>query len=160
MVTGATRRAEDMLPPNWFIEKGYYMELAWLNLPAQTLRIEGSAAHVSISPFRPGGETRWKVGWEVGHGSGEAFGTSNMSDGELSRCFGLHDGLGATGAKVVNRMLLKFDAAEQGVFVREGNYLNIPGPAATGLPGDPCVSVFLTDKIKNAVKELIIASRK
>ncbi|MDO8638947.1 MAG: hypothetical protein Q7R43_05200 [Candidatus Daviesbacteria bacterium] len=48
-------------------------------------------------------------------------------------------------------------AAEQGAFIRWGNFLNIPGPG-TGHDGDPNISIFLTDVIRNSIFNLIYSN--
>ncbi len=46
------------------------------------------------------------------------------------------------------------NSAVQSKFIRWGNFLNIPCPG-TGHDGDPNVSIYVTDEIREAVRKLL-----
>jgi len=142
-------------PPAWFNRHGAEMHFFDLRPESKTLIIKGSAAHLMIRPADPGnyGPDRWWLIWEIRfflrqHAAGEIAVLTEA----LRRAFGLTDGADESGKWLVDRY--GGDSAEQCCYIRQGNHLNIPGPG-TGHDGDPNISIFLEDDIKNAVRQLL-----
>ncbi len=136
--------------PSWQVSKGHKMTITSSGPRLGTLELRGSAAELKVSPRERG----WNVQWKIEHYNGRVEGHVHMDDSALRRAFGLEDGLGTFGATLADRTGTPIDAAEQGQFVRWGEFLNIPHPG-TGLQGDPNISIELSDEIRTAVQDLL-----
>ena len=80
-----------------------------------------------------------------------------MTEEQLRVMFGLDNDFVTPGHSQWLIKEYEADVAEQTLFIRKGNYLNIPCPG-TAHDGDPNVSIELDDEIKEKVKELISES--
>lgn len=145
--------------PIWCHGHGAKMRVKEFNNENSTLVIAGSAAKVTIRraqdvepQMKNGG---WFVDWEVIQyrlGDEWVRGRRLFTDEELSGAFGLTDSSGKYGQHIINRF--GADSAEQGLYIRWRNFLNIPCPG-TGHDGDPNVSIHLDAEIQNAVLDLL-----
>lgn len=141
--------------PEWFHHHGTKMQVEKLDKDNHTLIIAGSAAHINMSPMFNADRINkgWYVDWEVVHsGDTKVNGRTFMTKEDLSAAFGLSDGSGRFGDWLIERF--GADSANQHEYIRWGNFLNIPCPG-TGHDGDPNVSIYLDDEIKEAVKGLL-----
>lgn len=80
------------------------------------------------------------------------MGQVEMDSCQLAAAFGLSDESGDFGDWLIERY--RADSAEQRLWIRYGNQLNIPGPG-TGHDGDPNISIELDGDIKKAVVAII-----
>ena len=146
--------------PVWCHHHGSKMFVELFDQQNRVLVISGSAAEViikkasSVYPNYPDVEG-WFGDWEVvqcrPYETG-VRGRSQFSDEDLAAAFGLSDDSGKFGDWLIDQF--GADAAEQGKYIRWGNFLNIPCPG-TGNDGDPNVSIHLDDEIQNAVRQLL-----
>ena len=95
----------------------------------------------------------WYLEWVIIHSSQERVdGKVMMSTDALKSAFVFADTTSRGSRWLIERY--GGEVAEQGKFIRWKNFLNIPGPG-TGQDGDPNISIFLDDVIKNSVFNLI-----
>ena len=85
-----------------------------------------------------------------------AKGRAWFSEEDLKSAFGFSDKSGEYGYWLIERY--GADVASQGKYIRWRDHLNIPCPGI-GNDGDPNVSIYLDDDIKNAVRELLSEER-
>lgn len=131
--------------PFWWNKNGQKMKVAEEVPGSLYLIIAGSKAQVLVSQESP----LWYVVWDITHSLQEGVkGRVVLNTDELLMAFGLC----RTGHKIA--LSLDWEAVVSTRFIRSGNYLNIPGPG-TGHDGDPNVSIFLSEKIKDAVVNLV-----
>ncbi|MBL7022215.1 hypothetical protein ISR92_02785 [Patescibacteria group bacterium] len=119
------------------------------------LAISGSAAFIEIflNPAATSNLFKWFVRWKINQFVVmEVTGQRLFSDQDLKAAFGLSDVSGEHGEWIISRF--GADVAEQTKYIRWKEYLNIPCPG-TGGDGDPNVSVYLSEEIKWAVKNLL-----
>lgn len=150
--------------PDWWHGHGIKVRVHTLDVTARTLVLSSSAAKLTITPHKENPVSSgwdWDVVWEVVHIQPDckAGGLAAFSNQELAAAFYLSDdpGIGATYSQW---LLDRYggDLAVQGHFIRwEGytSFLNIPGPG-TGHDGDTNLSLGVTPKIKEAVRQLLV----
>lgn len=142
--------------PQWWHHHGTKMRGEY-NPADGTVTITGSAAKLFIYPKSQQGSSKmWVVCWIV------IFSFDSKVEGKLS--FTTEQLCAAFGVETEKPFEAHFgqwlidrygaDYAEQGKFIRQGDYLNIPGPG-TSNDGDPNVSVMLDDDITKAIKDLV-----
>jgi len=146
-----------MHTPIWCHHHCIKMRVTERDLETGALTIAGSAAKITIvrASTKFPWATGWFIDWEVIQyrpSDQVVRGRREFNDNELAAAFGLTDHPGETDF----RLLEQFggDSAEQGLYIRWGDYLNIPCPG-TGHDGDPNVSIELDDQIKEAVRALL-----
>ena len=140
-------------PPSWRHHHATKMRLTAVGINNDFLLIQGSAAEVRIARTALGWSVRWRIKQSKGEGvSGRVI----FSKECLQRAFGLDDQPFQFGGSIAKQ----FNATTgyQGAFIRQGIYLNIPGPG-TGHDGDPNVSLDLDEKITAAVKGLLFEGK-
>lgn len=96
----------------------------------------------------------WHVDYTVIHGVNiRVSGFLQMTTSDLKIAFGIKDKCPAYGGQ---HLIDEFggEVAQQGKFIRWGEYLNIPGPG-TGHDGDANISIRVDDEIKEAVRTLL-----
>lgn len=144
----------------WWSGKGNKMAPEPIDWDEQELTIQnGDIATLSIS-YMPGetdGREPWHVAWHIFHGRADSendfvVGQFFMTSQELRAAFGLFAESFENDRFVLDRF--GGDIACEGKFIRQEPYLNIPCPG-TGLEGDPNISVFVSDGIKEAVARLL-----
>ncbi len=142
--------------PPWWHKHGNKMYVALSDNELRILTLRSSAAEVHIrravevETTDPG----WFVDWEVVQYKpyGEKVeGRRHFTDQELEAAFGLSN---FRGSAIDLYKGLQVDSAVQGVYIRWRNSLNIPCPG-TGHDGDPNVSIYLDDQIRQAVRQLM-----
>ncbi|MEK7514477.1 MAG: hypothetical protein AAB587_01510 [Patescibacteria group bacterium] len=114
-----------------------------------------SEARVEITRQSDAGGGRWLVSWEriVHNPYRKVTGSAIFTDEDLTGAFKLS--LGSSGGSSDKlRRRFKADFAEEGKYIRRGDFLNIPGPG-TGEDNDPNVSILLGTQIVGAVLDLI-----
>ena len=143
--------------PLWFHPAGKKMAIAKLDLNKLVLTLTNPAksAHLRISCA--GHSTGWHIKWRLAHpsSSGNVSGfVWFMGCDELRTAFRLSD----SNAHCPEWIMEKYGANDslEGDYIRLGNYLNIPGPG-TGHDRDPNISIYLSDGIKKAVHEFLLA---
>jgi len=121
---------------------------------SSVIKLEGSAAELMIVKLDAGS---WQVEWEVRQSQLEVFrGRVIMKDEQLRRAFDDRPyplDLGLSGNQWLFQQY-ECDAADQGFFIRSGDYLNIPGPG-TGHDGDPNISIEIDADIRRAVRQAL-----
>ena len=130
----------------WYHHHGNKLNVSDISTSARTLKIFSKAVELTITPT---GTLTWKVKYIILQAGGSFEGSVNMNDHELKAAFGLpNEGLSGQS----DWLLEKYggDVAMQGKFIRYRRCLNIPGPG-TGHDGDPNVSIYLHNEIKEAV---------
>jgi len=141
--------------PEWWNPNGYKMKLVDPNRTQTRLLIKGGGASFFIRRRRLPLylDKQWLVNWRI------HFSTMDRVSGQiamdrltLERAFGLQNGTDENSAWLLTRY--KADSVKQGCFIRQGKFLNIPGPG-TGVDGDVNVSLRLDPEIKIAVKEFL-----
>lgn len=150
-----TKEALKSIPsffPKWWHHHGYKMKVTELDLEHGVLTLDGSAAHLRIWR-RHRINKEWYVEWHVVHSvhTQEVKGHVLATSQTLRIAFGLSSG--GKGDVELNRSF-GADVLLPGLFIRKGNFLNIPCPGS-GLDGDPNISIHLDDEIRNAVKKLV-----
>lgn len=121
---------------------------------SKILRISGSAAFLIISFHPEEGEWCWRVDWRIYHGVGSDNGYRLFTKENLESAF-TPSPIGSRSQE--DRFFsgrYNADAGQQGRYLRQGRWLNIPGPG-TGNDGDPNISIEITPEIYKAVKELL-----
>lgn len=101
----------------------------------------------------------WTVLWEVHHtdhyypGADHVQGLTHFNHQEYVAAFGLADTIpDEGGVRLVDRY--HATSAALGKFIRQGDFLNIPGPG-TGEDVDANLSIFLTPEIKAVAKAVL-----
>ncbi|MDO8469869.1 MAG: hypothetical protein Q7S84_02495 [bacterium] len=135
--------------PEWCHHHGSKMRLAAKSITRDFVMLQGSAAEVRIQRFSAGWIVRWRIIQDRVSG---VQGTVFFSDEHLRHAFCGDDHPFDFGGSIAK----EYGATTgfQGVFIREGRYLNIPGPG-TGHDGDPNVSIHLDDDTMKAVRRLL-----
>jgi hypothetical protein len=114
-----------------------------------------NGARIEITRHSKKGENGWLVAWEriVQEPYRKITDSAFFKDEELMGAFKIS--IGSTGgSSEILRKRFEADFAEEGKYIRCGNYLNIPRPG-TGEDNDPNVSILLSPDIINAVLDLI-----
>ena len=149
--------------PVWWHHHGIKMDhptYVRLSRGAVVMRIEASAAELTVRgtcQLEDGKVKRiWNIEWRVVQSYPGAFGTTGrtrLNDQGLARAFGLDDSVDPYGGEA---LVQKYGAttAKQGGFIRLAEYLNIPCPG-TGNDGDPNISLWISDEIKQAVTQML-----
>lgn len=118
--------------------------------------LRGSAAQLTITgnPLEENGKRQYDLRWIIRQGGSSSMeGRINISETTLKAAFGFDDSSDVTGRWLIDRY--GATSAEQGAYIRFGEYLNIPGPGS-GHDGDPNISLEVTEPIQAAVKDLLI----
>ena len=137
--------------PVWCHHHCFKMRAEELNLDRQILVIKGSAAKVTLQ--RKPTEV-WFVDWRINHARGHVNGHSELSDWDIEAAFGIPSK--GDPCRYSGWLIEQFgaDVAGQGRYIRQGSFLNIPCPG-TGHDGDPNVSIYLTEEIREAIRQLL-----
>ena len=144
-----------MFGPKWWHHHGSKMRVKEFCSGQKTLVLAGSAATVQIMPWPIEGQKPepWGVEWEVKQSRNEkANGRVFMNDKQLAGAFGLAEYRDELSQSILRDF--PAECAHQGKFIRQGEYLNIPGPG-TGHDGDPNASIQINGEIKAAVGALL-----
>lgn len=141
------------MPPKWFHHHGFKLSLGGEPIIQATFGnevvVNSNVAHLQIGPSMTRGI--YQVLWCIAFSSNESVqGKICLTRNELKGAFLLLD----SGEKSVFAELFDADAGVQGHYIRKGKWLNIPAPG-NGFDGDPNISVFVSDEIKEAVRKLI-----
>jgi hypothetical protein len=128
-----------------------------INSQYHKLVIGSTAAKLTIAKSQRHGDVGvWSAEWQVTHYQRlgiHATGRTQFTDTELAAAFGLIE------QPCSEESLWLFhqygaEAGEQGVFIRMGNHLNIPGPG-TGHDGDANMSLYVDWTMQEAVRRLL-----
>lgn len=145
--------------PIWYNEQGRNMAQQQPNAiqGGQSDLLFGKGVTAMLSIRQIGRRPHYAVGWRVHHAGGlempHTGGKIECSAGELRCIFGLDDNINdESGLWFIGRY--GGTVAVQGKFLRWGPYLNIPGPG-TGRNGDPNISVYVSNEIKQAVQSML-----
>lgn len=147
------------LPPKWFNQHGLKMLLGGGNqivtpLEGDSVLVGNHIAQLQICETLNRAE--YKVLWCITLFYKQyAMGEIILSQTTLERAFGI-----TKDVPTQSTFAEKFDTddGEQGQFIRNGSFLNIPMPG-TGMDGDPNISLFVSDEIRQAVREFIDSQR-
>ncbi|MCX6720615.1 MAG: hypothetical protein NTW11_02320 [Candidatus Staskawiczbacteria bacterium] len=136
--------------PIWWHKHGSKMRLKVFSHSANIfLVIQGSAAELKVGKL----DNRWIVAWKITQSPTEnSSGRIIMNDHSLAQAFGLDDDGLFSSCWLIERY--GGTVAHQGQFIRWDKFLNIPCPG-TGHDGDLNVSIYLDEKIKEAVGKLL-----
>ncbi len=138
--------------PNWCHMHGRKISISKLVLgKLRSLLLKSNAVILIISQEK---DNLWSVFWEIIFApNSKVEGNILFTAKELKIAFGLSDDENSkSGQWLIDRY--GADVAEQGKYIRRGDFLNIPGPG-TGNDGDPNVSIHLDNEIKNAIRDLL-----
>jgi hypothetical protein len=157
-VSANQRAAQVHVGPSWWHRHGYKARVAKLDLELPKLVIDSTTTKLTIGPGPSADRQWWNVDWSITHHLNgwnwvQAQGQTLFSRNELAVAFGLTEQpCSRASAWLVDQY--GADAGEQGVFVRMGNHLNIPGPG-TGHDGDTNISIYVDQAMQEAVKHLL-----
>jgi hypothetical protein len=143
-----------MFGPSWWHHHGIKMRLSNLSkLEEGLLVIEtGSCARLKVEKHEHMDGHFWLVHWTIDFSLIESVkGEIAMSDDTLASAFGLLE-IKPEYSWMTKRFMA--ESCKQGKFIRVENYVNIPGPG-TGHDGDPNISIFLDQEMKDAVEKMI-----
>lgn len=138
--------------PLWWHNFGRKVEARNVEGPTQDyVHLESSTAelHVSFSA-----KNEWRIDWELLHRDlrEQSDGIRFFTTQELLGAFGLDE---FTGDNPDFNKLYEADSAVVGLYVRCGQYLNIPCPG-TAFNGDPNISVYVTESsVQKAIMWLV-----
>lgn len=140
--------------PDWWHHHGTKMRVQKQEKQNQFLVIAGSSATLKVvRRASTVGEGCWYVYWEVIYAPSErANGRVIFTTEELKSAFGLSHESGEHGEWLLKRY--RASSAEQGKYVRRGDFLNIPCPG-TGQDGDPNISLEIDGEIRTAMRQLL-----
>ena len=127
--------------PYWFcLERSDF----YIARRGKDLKLVGRDGEIRIDGYFSGPVFLWVIDWSKLLTSSRAVGRVYLAVRELMQAF-------------------RFDNREneegrvfqlEGKYIRAGSFLNIPGPG-TGDSSDSCLSVFLSEDIQSAVRDLI-----
>ena len=138
--------------PEWWNQHGHKAQVTHSYKEIKTLTISSTAMSVDINQH-PKKKGLWRVRWRIDYSMSEMTrGEVYFSSEELESAFGLSEKSGESGNWLIERF--GGDVAGQGKFIRWKDFLNLPCPG-TGHDGDPNVSIFLDDKMKECVRGLL-----
>lgn len=142
-----TCRATASSKPAWFHHKGRYAKMRQADRRESMLLIGSDVAHTIVQPNSP---QEWLITWVITHASGQVKGSYIFDHEQLAAAFGLVEHYGEPA------WLSHYDAdaGEQGLFIRRGNFLNIPCPG-TGHDGDPNISIFVLGVMRDHIRALL-----
>lgn len=144
--------------PEWWHHHGNKTRVTVDN--SNTVTIAGSAAEITIVAVNGNAPntTDFSVEWKVILTQGQmATGTRIFGYEELAAAFGITNDSGDHGQWLIDRY--GGQSAEQGLlYIRWRNFLNVPCPG-TGLDGDPNISILITDEIKSAILDMLLAAK-
>lgn len=143
--------------PPWWHKRGQEMEIGDFEEWKKTLILSGPCALLSITLVGLVPDQGWFLHWEIDHGGGsQVKGTAFLHNECLKAAFGLVKK--TSGYSDILRQKFRADCAEIGEYIRTGNYLNIPSPGS-GADGDPNISVYITDEMRECVRKLTEITR-
>ncbi len=146
--------------PRWFNPHGVKMKVMHLNKEELKLTLAAASASLVIDPYSRSRDTyrlKWNVGFSV---SSWAGGQAIVSRDVLRAMFGLSDaqpyyrGDDPHAQEWRKKYHLRADSVLPNLYIRSGNHLNIPC-AGSGEDGDPNLSVFIHQEIKEMVGKLL-----
>lgn len=154
MVKEAVRlRVLEISMPVWCHHHGSKMRIENFSKGNHLLVIAGSAARVRITRRATTVDEGWFVDWEIIWSQQEKInGRVIFKSDDLRAAFGLTEDSGKYGGWLIKQF--GADSAEQGKYIREGNFLNIPCPGS-GHDGDPNISIHIDEEIQNAIGQLL-----
>src|SRR5262245_62129858 len=127
--------------PEWWHHHGRKVKIESLDWMKNIQLILSSHAARLIIVQCSDQKDQWLLTWEIRQvPPAKSFGLVCMTSEQLQRAFGLLHGTSPTSTWLLDRY--GGTCAEQGKFIRKGDYLNIPGPG-TGNDGDPNFSLEL-----------------
>ncbi len=131
--------------PIWFHPRGDTMKLGEAN--SSHVTIEGPAAELKITSSASR-ILDFDVEWNIRHENYESSsGVRIFCSTEIDSAFGVTRGF-EDGASHQNSH-----------FIRFGRFLNVPCQG-TSMDGDPNISIFITDEIQKAIRDLLEAATK
>jgi hypothetical protein len=153
MTAVAPKKMKPFGMPLWF--HGHGMRIAWYGFddataPTSTMILNSNSVKIKI---RSNAGHGYIVEYTITqspdcHNSGTIW----MSKKNIEAAFGLSNTCPEFGGQWLADEY-GADVAQQGQYIRYGNFLNIPGPG-TGNDGDSNVSIFIDKKIQDAIKIL------
>lgn len=103
---------------------------------------------------------KYTLAWRVNHSGGfdtpYTAGSIEVNSNDLKLMFAFLDGAEEGSAWMLRQY--GGTAAVQGKFLRHNRYLNIPGPG-TGEDGDANISIFVSDEIMMAVRDMLATKK-
>lgn len=151
-VTVTLPESPSPIGPYWWHQHGLKMEITE-STPFK-LVIASRAASLTITAIEASqdGQDRWNVQWQIIHTQMERVqGNCIFYRHQLTQALGAQPPRGVTpfSPGYFDHVLY-----EQGQYVRDGKYLNIPC-RGTGHDGDPNISIMIEDDIEQAVALLL-----
>lgn len=145
-------KTHDVVPAWWHPNGAKMRPLS--DLQHRSLQVVSNSATLTISPDEESRDRdQWLITWEIRRRS--LYGITariKTSTESLRRAFGLKEGTAESGRKFLRPY--GADSAEEGRYIRAGNYLNIPHPG-TGRDGDPNISILLDEDIQELLRQLL-----
>lgn len=140
------------MPPKWFHPHGFKLLLGGESglTHENEILIGSKVVQLLIRPSA--NKENYQIFWRIVFRTEEFVqGQICMPGSELRDAFCLLQHPSYTGALVEE---FKADSGIQGRYIRKNQFLNIPMPG-TGMDGDPNISIFISDEIKESVRKLI-----
>src|SRR5688572_19643216 len=144
----SSRRSFMVPPPQWWNTHGFKMALVPDPHRADQLVLKTNVASLVITHLNG---DKWLLEWNIVSDVGQTGGCVTCTTATLRAAFRL-------GSVVTNEELdlfkklkkLRLTRATSGIFIRKGPFLSIPSQG-TGMDGDPNLSVFVSDEIRDAM---------
>jgi hypothetical protein len=148
--------------PSWWTDKGVGMTILLKDHKDFTLSVSSRGHSASLEIVYDGNdeisEEYYKVSSTVIHNYGSSEGMVYLEQADIQKAFGLSDGMSRDGVIFAERCGYHASAAEPGRYFRFGRYLNLPHPGM-GIPGDPNLSMFISDEVARAVYDLLVSPK-
>lgn len=141
--------APDDVRPSWFHRHGYKLAIESFDPEKLALTLASTATQLIVTPH---GRGQFLVRWRITNSKSErAEGVIVFTTDRLKAAFMVP----VTLPSEYQQFLANYDATHgvPGYFVRRGRFLNIPCPG-TARDGDPNLSVFVSDDMIEAAKEI------
>ncbi|MFH1145597.1 MAG: hypothetical protein V1707_01385 [bacterium] len=148
---------EAVNPPSWWQTHGTKVTLNFGGSKSMAVDLSSHVVSVSITRdkgMRDKGISDYKIRYTIDHFWGSTKMEIYFTTEELEGAFGLSDYSGEGVVAVKRTVNETITCATQGKYIRKGRYLCLPGPG-TSLQGDPNLSLYIHDEIREAMKNLI-----
>jgi hypothetical protein len=139
--------------PFWFNPQGEQMRVKRFDKDSRILDAVGDTTSVRIILLDASDEQRWILRWCVVRNNYTSAGGLVFTARQLRAAFGASLNLTQGNSAKLVKEPFNAEVGQEGLFIRRGPYLNIPGPD-TGGDDNSNASIQLTKEITEAVREL------
>lgn len=148
---------QDIEIPDWFHPYGTKIRVKYLepehlepNKTCSDLVLVSTAVKVSITQKPDSAEPRWLIKYEILHSkTSRTENEVEMTTACLKRAFGIDEE-----TQSIPRLNLVSAQVEPNVFIRLGDYLNIPNPG-NGHDHNENVSILITNHMRHLLRHLL-----